>query len=175
MVAFVLSTFNTYAKLGFHLPTLHLLGCKYVPPTLISLHAPFVQFWTFCKTPPWFSWFSLRFTQNKSTLLYKLIDNSCFNSTAIVLFCQLIAQWPWWWHCEQVNQWRFYFYIQTKPPLVDMLTIISVISLLKSCSMYLQNDGRYSEMGTLSSTGFNHDTEASGRQLWVRGKAGTRK
>lgn len=29
--------------------------------------------------------------------------------------------------------------------------------------------------GTLSSTGFNHETETSGRQLWVRGKARPRK
>lgn len=112
---------QNWASLNFYLPTLHLLGCKYVLPTWNSLHAPLIQFWTFCKILmrkhplDFLDWaYALRksFTQNKSTLLYKLIDNSCFNSTATVLFCQLIAQLPWWWHCEQVNQWRFCFYIQ---------------------------------------------------------------
>jgi len=54
--------------------------------------------------------------------------------------------------------------IEAKSLQVDMLTI-RVISPLKSSSMYLQDDGHYSEMGTLPSTGFDHDTEASGRQL----------
>lgn len=101
---------QNWASLYLYLLTLHLLGCKYVPLTWISPNAALVQSWTFCtilmRKHPLIIWIQPTLgtlQENTSTLLYKL-KQLTVNSTATVLFCQLNAQRPWWWHCEHVNQ-----------------------------------------------------------------------
>lgn len=79
---------QNWASLYLYLPTLHLLGCKYVPLTWISPNAALVQSWTFCtilmRKHPLIIWIQPTLgtlQENTSTLLYKL-KQLTVNSTA---------------------------------------------------------------------------------------------